>query len=149
MIYIILAMIGGGLTIISMIINAGLAKEIGVLRGTLINYIVGLLVILIIMVFAKGTYNFNINSFANIPFYAFLGGLIGVIVVSASNVVIPKIPTMYTTLLIFIGQIFTGIIIDYLELSSISKGKIVGGLLILLGMLYNSNVDKKQLSNNN
>ncbi|HCQ91447.1 MAG TPA: EamA-like transporter family protein, partial [Clostridium sp.] len=52
MIYIILAMIGGGLTIISMIINASLAKEIGVLRGTLINYIVGLLVILIIMVFA-------------------------------------------------------------------------------------------------
>lgn len=149
MIYIILAMIGGGLTIISMIINAGLAKEIGVLRGTLINYIVGLLVILIIMVFAKSTYNFNIDSFSNIPFYAFLGGLIGVIVVSASNVVIPKIPTMYTTLLIFIGQIFTGIIIDYLELSSISKGKIIGGLLILLGMLYNSNVDKKQLSNNN
>ncbi len=71
------------------------------------------------------------------------------IVVSASNVVIPKIPTMYTTLLIFIGQIFTGIIIDYLRLSSISKGKIIGGLLILLGMLYNSNVDKKQLSNNN
>lgn len=149
MIYIILAMIGGGLTIISMIINAGLAKEIGVLRGTLINYIVGLLVILIIMVFAKSTYNFNIDNFSNIPFYAFLGGLIGVIVVSASNVVIPKIPTMYTTLLIFIGQIFTGIIIDYLQLSSISKGKIIGGLLILLGMLYNSNVDKKQLSNNN
>ncbi|WP_291559461.1 MULTISPECIES: DMT family transporter [unclassified Clostridium] len=149
MIYIILAMIGGGLTIISMIINASLAKEIGVLRGTLINYIVGLLVILIIMVFAKSTYNFNIDSFSNIPFYAFLGGLIGVIVVSASNVVIPKIPTMYTTLLIFIGQIFTGIIIDYLRLSSISKGKIIGGLLILLGMLYNSNVDKKQLSNNN
>ncbi|HAG44573.1 MAG TPA: EamA-like transporter family protein, partial [Clostridium sp.] len=102
-----------------------------------------------IMVFAKSTYNFNIDNFSNIPFYAFLGGLIGVIVVSASNVVIPKIPTMYTTLLIFIGQIFTGIIIDYLELSSISKGKIIGGLLILLGMLYNSNVDKKQLSNNN
>lgn len=145
----ILAMIGGGLTIISMIINAGLAKEIGVLRGTLINYIVGLSVISILMLFSKNTYNFNIASFSNIPFYAFLGGLIGVIVVSASNIVIPKIPTMYTTLLIFIGQIFTGIIIDYLKLSTISRGKIIGGLLILLGMLYNSKIDKKQLSNNN
>ncbi|GAA0123110.1 MAG: DMT family transporter [Clostridium argentinense] len=149
MIYIILAMIGGGLTIISMIINAGLAKEIGVLRGTLINYIVGLSVISILMLFSKNTYGFNIGNFSNIPFYAFLGGLIGVIVVSASNIVIPKIPTMYTTLLIFIGQIFIGIIIDYLQLNTLSKGKIIGGLLILLGMLYNSKIDKKQLSNIN
>jgi transporter family-2 protein len=69
-------------------------------------------------------------------------------VVASSNIVIPKIPTIYSTLLIFIGQIFTGIIIDYFRAGFVSKGKVIGGVLILVGILYNSNVDKKELVKN-
>ena len=143
MIYIILAIIGGFLTILSMVVNASLAKRIGVFQGAFINYIGGLIVILLITMGLREY--LHMESLANIPFYAFLGGALGVAIVASSNVIIPKIPTIYSTLLIFIGQIFTGIIIDYLRLSYISKGKIIGGLIVVLGILYNSNVDKKQL----
>ncbi|MBU3112444.1 DMT family transporter [Clostridium lacusfryxellense] len=85
------------------------------------------------------------SSYSKLPLWIFLGGVLGVIVVSSSSIVIPKIPTIYTTLLIFIGQLFTGIIIDYFRDGFISKGKIIGGLLILLGIIYNSNVDKKEM----
>ena len=145
--YIILAILGGFLTILSMVVNANLAKKVGVFQGTFINYVVGSSIIFLIVLFIQD-YSY-INNLADIPFYAYLGGTIGVLVVAASNVIIPKIPTIYTTLLIFIGQIFMGIVIDYFRISHVSKGKVIGGVLIILGMLYNTNIDKKQLINEN
>ncbi|MGV8982999.1 DMT family transporter [Clostridium sp.] len=145
MVYIILAVLCGCITIISMIINSHLAKKIGVLKGTLINYIVGLLSTIILMLIVNSSLKLSYSSFTKIPWWALLGGMIGVVVVASSNIVLPKIPTIYTTLLIFIGQLFTGILIDYFRVGFVSKGKIIGGLLILLGLLYNSNVEKKEL----
>jgi len=132
-----------------MIINARLAQEIGTLQGGFINYTVGLLVTMLVILIIMFTGNFATGSLSGIPFYAFLGGFVGVMVVIASNIVIPKIPAIYTTILIFIGQIFTGIILDYFRVGSISIGKIIGGLLIIVGMLYNSYLDKNSLVSSN
>ncbi|EQB89187.1 transporter family-2 protein [Clostridium punense] len=145
MIYMILAFICGGLTIVSIIINANLGQKLGAFQGGLINYIIGLTVTLIIMTLLAIIGKFEMSSFNGIPFYAYLGGLVGVIVVVASNIVIPKISAVYSTVLIFIGQIFTGIFIDYLTLGNISIGKVLGGLIIIGGIMYNSYVDKNSL----
>ncbi|MBU3191972.1 DMT family transporter [Clostridium bowmanii] len=145
MVYIILAVLCGCFTIISMIINSHLAKKIGVLKGTLINYIVGLLSTIVLMLIVNSSLKLYYSSFTKIPWWALLGGMIGVVVVASSNIVLPKIPTIYTTLLIFIGQLFTGILIDYFRVGFVSKGKIIGGFIILIGLLYNSNVEKKEL----
>ena len=144
MFYLFLAIIGGFLTILNMVINAGLAKRIGVFPGTFINYMVGLTMILILVLIIGPS--LDTTSSSNIPFYAFLGGALGVMVVASSNIIIPKIPAIYTVLLNFIGQIFAGIIIDYIRFGSISKGKIIGGILIVLGILYNTSIDKKELA---
>lgn len=145
MLYIISAALCGSFIIISMIINSHLAKKIGVFQGTLVNYIVGLLTTVILIIIVCNFVNLSYSDYTTIPLWALLGGLIGVIVVASSNIVIPKIPTIYTTLLIFIGQIFTGILIDYFRAGFVSKGKIIGGVLILVGIVYNSNLDKKEL----
>ncbi|MGH4123931.1 MAG: DMT family transporter [Clostridium sp.] len=145
MLYIFLAALGGCFIILSMIINSHLSKKIGVFQGTLVNYIVGLVTTILLFVIVSNFINLSIGNFTKIPLWAFLGGIIGVAVVASSNIVIPKIPTIYTTLLIFIGQLFTGILIDYFRAGFVSKGKIIGGVLILVGLLYNSNVDKKEL----
>jgi len=145
MLYIILAILCGCITIISMIINSHLSKEIGVFQGTLINYVVGLISTILLLIIVRDPINLSFDSYNKIPVWALLGGLLGVIVVASSNVVIPKIPTIYTTLLIFMGQLFTGILIDYFRMGFISKGKIIGGILILVGIIYNSKVDKEEL----
>ncbi len=141
--FLILAIIGGSLTTMSMVVNASLGKRIGVFRATFVNYIGGIVLSALLLVAFK--ISFNMGDFSQIPFYAFLGGALGVIGVSSFNVIIPKIPTIYTTLLTFIGQIFAGIVIDYFLNGYLSKGKLVGGILIVLGMMYNSNIDKKEL----
>lgn len=143
MLYIILAILCGCITIISMIVNSHLARIIGVFQGTLINYIVGLVCTIALIIIVKSSTYVLPNHYTNIPLWAFLGGLLGVIVVASTNIVIPKIPTIYTTLLIFMGQLFTGILIDFFKDGFVSKGKIIGGLLIILGLIYNSFVDKK------
>ena len=87
----------------------------------------------------------NISSevLSSTPIIAYLGGLIGVISITLSNYVAPKISAFYMALLIFIGQLFTGIIIDYFTLGQLSLGKVIGGIIVCIGLAYNLNLDKK------
>ena len=59
------------------------------------------------------------------------------------NYITPKVSSFSLSLLVFIGQLSIGIIIDYFSNNTISIGKILGGLLILLGLSYNIFIDKK------
>ncbi len=142
--YIIIALMTGSLVIGSMILNSRVGDEIGVFQSVFINYVLGLIVSTMILLFNLKT----ITTASNIPWWAYLGGVLGVSIVAISNILIPKIPTIYTTLLIFIGQLFTGILIDVLTSVDVSKGKVIGGLLICMGLFYNLIVDKRQLKNN-
>lgn len=148
MLYIFLAFISGFLVIISMIINSHLAKKIGVFQGTFINYAMGLLFSAIILLLTGSLFDITFETLTNIPLWAFFGGIIGVAVVSISNVIVPKIPVIYTTLLVFVGQLIAGILLDYFYGSSISKGKLIGGAFIIAGLVYNFTVDKKYITKN-
>lgn len=141
--YIAMALLTGVLVIMSFIINSRLAKEIGVFQGTLINYIVGLICSVIVWGFFIGSEPLNFGLFGNVPVWAFIGGGVGVMIVAISNIVIPTIPTVYSTLLIFIGQLSTSMVIDYFAGNEVTTGKIIGGLLILSGLMYNFLVDNR------
>lgn len=142
---IILAMLGGILTTLSMIVNSSLGKKIGVLQSTCINYIVGLICSTLVLVVLGNSINVTTETFAKMPFYVFLAGAIGVSVVYLSNIIIPKIPVVYSTLLLFVGQVITGIIIDFFVMSEISFSKLIGAIIIILGILYNSRIDEKKI----
>ena len=45
--------------------------------------------------------------------------------------------SFYITLIIFIGQLFSGIIIDFLILKTMPLQKIIGGVLVIAGLGYN------------
>lgn len=144
MIYIIMAFLAGILVLVSMIINSNLSKEIGTFQGTFVNYAVGLFFAILVFMVSRSYSTIDGKSFMGMPSWAYLGGALGVVIVCISNVIIPKIPTIYTTLLIFTGQLFSGILIDYFREDVISKGKIIGGLFILVGMGYNFYVDNSE-----
>jgi len=141
MINILIAFIAGALVILSMTINSNLSKKIGVFQGAFVNYAVGLLFAIIAFAVTRSYNTLEASNFMGLPFWGYLGGAVGVIIVGISNVIIPKIPTIYSTLLIFTGQLFAGMLIDFLREGLISKGKIIGGILIIAGMMYNFYVD--------
>lgn len=144
MMYALIPIIAGITTVIARIINSNLADKIGIMEGTLINYIVGLFFSIIFLFLSSDLFKFSYKTMGVVPFWAYLGGLVGVIVVAMSNFITPKISSFYQTLIVFIGQLFTGIAIDYFAVNSVSIGKILGGLLVVLGLTYNLVIDKRQ-----
>lgn len=143
MLYILLAILSGVSVVLSRIVNFKLAEEIGPFQGTFFNYLTGFLTSLIFFFLTKDYININNLNELSIPFYAYLGGTIGILVVLLFNYITPKVSSFSLSLLVFIGQLSIGIIIDYFSSNIISIGKILGGLLILLGLSYNIFIDKK------
>ncbi len=140
--YILLALIIGFIVVIATILNGKIAQKIGIVNDVFINFFVGLLSSILLMLLFKNNI-FEISDLLSIPSYYYLGGLIGLIVICLSNIIVPKIQAAYLVILAFIGQILTSALIDYLFFDLFSKGKIVGGLLILIGLAYNIGIDKK------
>ena len=150
MIYILLAILAGISIVTSRVINFSLADKIGVFQGTFFNYVVGLLFSIIFLVISNENIFIESVLFTLLPWWAYLGGLVGVGVVVLSTYLTPKISTFYLTIFIFLGQLFTGVIIDYFILDefSIGKifGKIFGGILVLIGVVYNLVLDNKKVA---
>ncbi|VYU50676.1 EamA-like transporter family protein [Clostridium tertium] len=140
--YILLAILAGVSIVISRIFNSRIAEEIGTLQGTYINYLTGLVTAFIFFIISKEYMNIEMINYLNIPIYSYLGGAIGILVVLLSNYTTPKVSSFSLSLLVFIGQLSIGIFIDYYSYSTVSIGKIIGGLLILSGLSYNILIDK-------
>ncbi|KLE16833.1 DMT family transporter [Clostridium sp. C8] len=143
MLYILLAILSGVSVVISRIINSKLAEEIGTFQGTFFNYLTGLITSTIFLLITKDYINIPPIHELNLPIYSYLGGSIGILVVVLSNYTTPKVSSFSLTLLVFIGQLSIGIIIDYFNSNTLSVGKLIGGLFILIGLTYNIVVDKK------
>ncbi|MBE6049942.1 MAG: EamA-like transporter family protein [Clostridium sp.] len=145
MIYILIAILSGVTIVVSRVINANLAEKIGLFQSTFYNFLTGLILSTLLLLFTKENFSFDIITNSYVPIYSYLGGLIGIFSISLSNYVAPKISAFYMTLLIFIGQIGIGIFIDYIVSNEISIGKIVGGILVTIGLSYNLFLDKKSI----
>lgn len=146
LIYIIIAVASGISNLVARNINSILAEKIGLLEGTFFNYVTGLFLSLIFFLLSGEFLNFSFDLFKNLPLHAYLGGLVGVLVVALSNIVTPKISALYFTLIMFLGQLFTGMAIDYFTSGILSIGKLAGGCLVILGLGYNLYIDKKTLA---
>lgn len=142
--YIFLAAISGVFVILSMVTNSNLAKRVGVLQSTLVNYTMGLGAMLILALLFGQYSDLTAEKMSQIPIWAFGGGLVGALIVMSSNVVIPKIPVMYSTLLFFIGQIVAGLAIDFFRSGNLPTGKVLGGLIVLAGMAFNMALDLRE-----
>lgn len=145
MIYIaiLLAFLAGASIVVARIINANLARKIGLFQGTIINYITGLSLASIFFLILGDKTHFGDDIFRGIPFWAYLGGLVGIMVVMLSSYLTHKVSSFYMTLFVFIGQLVFGMIIDYFGHIDVSLGKIVGGTLVLTGLIYNLMLDRK------
>lgn len=144
MLMILLAILGGVLTTLSMIVSSALGKKIGLIQSTIIHYIGGLIGGVFILIGIGSTSAPSIIELSKMPLYIFLGGIMGVIVVYISNIVIPKIPVVYSTLLMFSGQMICAIIIDTIIIGEFSLKKLLGAIIVVLGIFYNSKIDEKE-----
>ena len=130
-------LLSGVLLVASRSYNARLAQNTSVYISTFFNYICGLVTAIPVFLLLGGG-DAIYRGFALSPnWWIYLGGAIGVATVWLSSVVAVKIPQLYITLLMFVGQVFTGVMIDALLQGSFSIENIIGGALVALGLSLN------------
>lgn len=149
LIYLILAILGGVSIVVARSVNSKLATHIGIFEGTLFNYITGLVTSIIVFIISGNLGSVKDIGNSNIPLWAYVGGLIGIMVVTLSSFVATKISVFYLTIIMFIGQIFTGVAVDYFREGNLSLSKILGGLIVAVGLGYNLIIDSKTVITEN
>ncbi len=145
--YSILSIIAGATVVLGRILNAKLAEKIGTVQATVINYVVGIFFSIIFLVLLNRGLSFTAPSHS-IPLWAYFGGVLGVAIIMISNYTTPRVPAFYLTLLVFLGQLAVGILIDWLVSKDFSPYKLVGSLFVVAGFTYNLLLDKKKAKTN-
>ncbi len=141
--YMFLAIIVGVSIVVAMVQNGALSERIGYKNTTLINFITGFLASALIFIFT----GWHLKTFINLKSMGpvgYIGGALGVIVVLLSNIVIHKIPVIESAMLAYVGQLACGLVIDALMGINLSFGKIIGCVLIILGVIINSYIDRSK-----
>ena len=132
----LLALISGVLMAVQGSLNTALSKVVGLLETTFIVHVTGtivLMILLFVLRMGKG----NLYALPEAPWYAYLGGIVGVGIIYLVAASIPQVGVANATTAIIIGQVLTAIIIDHfgafgLERMAYGWHQIAG--LILLGV---------------
>ena len=138
----VLVSLATGVTIVvSRTINAKLADLTSVPVSTLYNYIVGLIcAVLLYFVLGAGE---SVNTAIAPNWYIYSGGVLGVCVVWLSNVTVMKVSAFYLSLLLFVGQVFSGLVVDALIAQAFSPRNLIGGVLVAAGLCANLVLEKR------
>ncbi|MCL2079164.1 MAG: DMT family transporter [Oscillospiraceae bacterium] len=142
---VVVSFIAGVTIVISRTLNAKLATLTSVRVSAFYNYLIGLgISIPVFLIFGHNEIALTEFTFSS-NIYIYLGGILGVGVVLLSNIVVVKISSFYLTLLIFIGQVFSGILIDVIITHHFSARILIGGILVSIGLCVNLMLDKRDM----
>ena len=105
---IVLCLIGGVTISVQTPLASLMSTHIGVIQSAFIVNVGGAIASGIVLLII----GFNLNKLSQVPWYALCAGILGVIVISVTNFVIPNIGVASTLTLIIAGQLIAGMIID-------------------------------------
>lgn len=129
-----LSLCAGATVVLSRTVNARLAEQIGPLRGSLVNHLVGLPITVVLALIAAINNGAGNNAdYGFIP-WIYCGGVLGVVTVLLTNIVVPKVPAFRLTSLSFVGQVLTGILLDMFWGNGYSDATLTGGILVAIGI---------------
>jgi transporter family-2 protein len=140
---VLLSFFAGVNIVISRTLNAKLAEYTNIRTGTFYNYLIGLLIsVPVYFIFGRSEAVFTDFVFSP-KIYIYFGGIIGVCVVLLSNITVIKISAFYLSLFLFIGQVFSSILIDVVISQTFSPRNMIGGIFVAIGLTVNIKKKKK------
>ena len=137
----ILSFLSGWSMVLARMANASLAQTSGTGFSTLMNYVTGLTGSLLLFA-SLGFPKAAAFPVPGVSFVIYLGGALGALGIFLCNVVTPRLPALQMSLIVFVGQIFSGMALDALS-GRFAVGTLVGGLLVAVGMLLNTRADRR------
>ncbi|OPY58683.1 MAG: hypothetical protein A4E55_00735 [Pelotomaculum sp. PtaU1.Bin035] len=101
-------------------INSALGKVIGLWETTFIVHLVGLLLVAALLFICR-LGGGNLADFTRAPWYTYLGGVLGVLIIYGVVRTMPKIGVAPATTVIILGQVFTAGLVDHFGLFGMQK----------------------------
>lgn len=143
MISVLCAIMAGITIVLSRSVNSYLSQKIGAYQSTFFNYFTGLIMSIIVLLIV----GFKISSLDMSSVYkyptVFIGGIIGVFNILILNLIVSKISPVKLTLLTFVAQLITGMILDYLIYHMFSINKFIGCIIVVIGLIMYQMADIK------
>ena len=131
----------GAILPVQAVLNTKLGKQTGgPMISSFLSFLVGLICLFIINLFANYTALSHMKLLSVSPWYVWMGGLLGAIFVSCIIFVNQQQGVALTFALVVAGQIFISLVIDHFGLFGsivrpVSIPKIIGALLIIAGLV--------------
>jgi uncharacterized membrane protein YdcZ (DUF606 family) len=143
----LIALASGALPGLSFVLNSELGRRKGTFRSVRLNYLVGLATTLAIVAAARPPVSAIATAARAVaaagPLLALGGGLMGVAVATAVNLIFPRMAAFSATLLLFSGQALAGILIDAFTAGTFDASKLVGTLVLLAGLAINGRLAER------
>lgn len=130
------AILSGVTIVLARMCNSRLAHSCGAPYSSLMNYITGLAGSLIAF-FLTGAVVQSPFPAPGGSFTMYIGGALGLVNIYLLNKITHRLPATQLTLLIFVGQLFSSLLLDYFAINSFSMGTLLGGLIVLAGLAVN------------
>jgi len=140
---VVVSFIAGVGIVISRTLNAKLSDLSSIRIGTFFNYFVGLLVSLPVLLLLGGNEIAVMDFSFSSSWYIYFGGVLGVCVILLGNITVVKVSAFYLTLLIFVGQVFSGVLVDIVISQEVSARIITGGVFVSAGLCLNLILDRR------
>lgn len=118
--YLGLAALSGAAMALQGTFNAALGKVIGIWESTLLVHVIGLATaLLVILCLGVGWQNYG--KIGSVPWFAFLGGIMNVLIIYAVVRTIPNIGVGNATTAIIVAQVSMALLIDDLGLFGMKR----------------------------
>lgn len=138
MAYIALMFIAGCMISVQAPLNAMLGRQTGALEAALLNFVVGLAVMLVVVwFFGKG----SAFKALNVPAWQWCGGLWGALMVVATTVSVPRIGALSTMVAMIAGNLAMAAVIDNfgwlgVPVTAFDWRRLLGFCLLLGGLFF-------------
>ena len=130
----LMAMLVGAIVPVQTAINTRLRQSVGSPIGaTFVSFIIAVVVASVISWGASGALVPDLSTAAAQPWWAWLGGFMGVMFIAGNIVLFPKLGPVQTVILPILGQVLMGLLIDQFGL--FQSPQVAVGPLRLLGAL--------------
>lgn len=136
MIAILCATCAGVTIVLSRSVNGYLSQKIGAYQSTFFNYFTGFLMSSVFLILF-GFFNlkgFQFDILMRQP-TLLIGRMIGVFNILILNIIVPKISPVQLTLITFVAQLLSGVVIDYCIYDIFSIQKLIGCLIVIVGLI--------------
>ena len=115
-----------------------MGQKVGELGSVLFTYGIGAIVILVIVLIAVATGTADLSEWRTIPWWAFLAGPVGLIIIGSIAYSIPRLGATNATMLFLVGWLVFSALTDHfgwfgIPVRQIDSSRLIGALTLVVG----------------